>query len=90
MCTVTVTGASLLLDECVIFLPLLSSPSLQMFTLLSIEPVASKCDPGEKQHAVTYLQQSLAEEIKLVMAEGFPRLKLKARSFGVTLQPSLD
>lgn len=52
-----VTGASLL-DECVyIFLPLCSSSSLQMLTLLSIEPVASKCDAGEKQHAVTYLQQ---------------------------------
>ena len=33
------------------------SSSLQMFTVLSIDPVAISGEVGEKAHAVTYLQQ---------------------------------
>lgn len=37
--------------------PLHASSSLQMFTVLSIDPVAIRGEVGEKEHAVTYLQQ---------------------------------
>lgn len=42
---------------CVCFPPLHPSSSLQMFTVLSIDPVAISGVVGEKEHAVTYLQQ---------------------------------
>lgn len=43
----------------VLFPPLALHPSssLQMFTVLSIDPVAISGEVGEKEHAVTYLQQ---------------------------------
>lgn len=37
--------------------PLHPSSNLQMFTVLSIDPVAISGEVGEKEHAVTYLQQ---------------------------------
>lgn len=44
---------------CVFFPPWSVHPSssLQMFTVLSIDPVAISGEVGEKQQAVTYLQQ---------------------------------